>query len=350
MNYVDLHLELLTPAFLAGANQQAVELRAASIKGLLRWWWRASEGHRFPSSIELAKAEAKLFGSAEMKLKSPLQVSVEMLSPGDAVIARGTNAPTSSAEYSYQRRERDGGIRSGKAQALHYLGYGPIRPASREEREAAEAGRDPALLGPDRRAKRGAVYIRPAFEAGTRFKIRLAWRDGVLSHDQQDQLLRACGGWLALGGLGCRSRKGFGSLQLVEPVAASGPHVGERAANGIREAIETYRSQGEPLANVLPKWPQLRFRQILHQTAPKSSWKEALGALALEYRKLRPRIKDRERRFICGEANPRRASSVFLSVHRHEQGFVGIMVALPCWKDEATEARSSWTSFLDRRV
>jgi len=350
VNYVDLHLELLTPAFLAGANQHEVELRAASIKGLLRWWWRASEGHRFPNPAELARAEAGVFGSAEMKLKSPLQVGVEMLSRGDPVIARGTNAPTSSAEYSYQRRERDGGIRSGKAQALHYLGYGPIRLPSREEREAAEAGRDPALLGPNKRAKEGVVYIRPAFEPGTRLKVRFAWRDGVLSDDQQNQLLRACGGWLALGGLGCRSRKGFGSLQLLEPVAASDPHLAERVANRIRKAIKIYRSQGEQLPGPLPKWPQLRFRQILHETTPKSSWEEALGALALEYRKLRPRIKDRERRFICGEANPRRASSVFLSVHRNEQSFVGIMVALPCWKDEAMEARSSWTSFFDRRV
>src|SRR5204863_449066 len=35
-------LELVTPAFLAGANQQAddCDLRPATLRGLLRWWWR----------------------------------------------------------------------------------------------------------------------------------------------------------------------------------------------------------------------------------------------------------------------------------------------------------------------
>jgi len=349
VNCVDLRLEVVTPAFLAGADQHHVELRSASLKGLLRWWWRASEGHRFPTAAALAEAEAGIFGSAELKLKSPLQVGVELLS-SQMVIPRGKDAPTSSAQYSYGRKDREGSVHTGKAQALHYLGYGPMRLASKEEREAAEAGRDPALLGADRRAKRGVLYIRPAFAPGSVFKVRLAWRDGSLSDDQGDQLLRACGAWLALGGVGCRSRKGFGSLHLINAAVASVSQRAEQVTMKIRDAIKSYMEEGEQLRGALPQWPQLRFRRVLHWTELKPSWEEALGALALEYRKLRPRRKDHERRFICGEANPRRASSVLLSVHRRESKFVGLMVALPCRKDEESEGRSAWDSFLHSRT
>ncbi|MDI3498463.1 type III-B CRISPR module RAMP protein Cmr1, partial [Archaeoglobus sp.] len=34
-------LEAITPVFMRGANQSKAEIRAASIKGLMRWWFRA---------------------------------------------------------------------------------------------------------------------------------------------------------------------------------------------------------------------------------------------------------------------------------------------------------------------
>lgn len=37
-------LEFITPAFLTGANQGLAELRAASVRGALRWWFRALGG------------------------------------------------------------------------------------------------------------------------------------------------------------------------------------------------------------------------------------------------------------------------------------------------------------------
>lgn len=50
------HLELITPCFCAGANQAVAEIRPASIRGQLRWWFRALGGN--------AIDEALIFGSA----------------------------------------------------------------------------------------------------------------------------------------------------------------------------------------------------------------------------------------------------------------------------------------------
>lgn len=346
MTHLDLILEVLTPAFLSGADQHRLELRAPSIKGLLRWWWRAAEGHRFPELEKFAAEEAQLFGSAAAKLKSPFQIRVEFLSRRYSFIPRGREAPRSTADYPYRRRGTDGKVVEGRAQALHYLGYGPIRLPSKQELAAAEQGRDPALLRRDGRPQRGVLYARPALLPGTRFKVRIAWRDGCLTSHQQEELARAFAGLLVLGGVGSRSRKGFGSLHLAEPVKASSVDLAQRVTSVLQESMGSFLQSGDPLPTTLPRWPQLRYRQILHRTTPKDTWEEALGALAVEYRRLRPRVKDRDRRFICGDAAPRRASSVLLAVNRLADGFIGTMVALPCWRDDRSEERQAWLSFL----
>lgn len=60
-------LELVTPAFLAGANQQAKEdcdLRSATLRGLLRWWWRTMHAG-FVDVVTLRRMEAALWGDTE---------------------------------------------------------------------------------------------------------------------------------------------------------------------------------------------------------------------------------------------------------------------------------------------
>jgi len=61
---IELDCEILTPLFLGGADQNA-ELRAASFKGLLRYWWRVASGYQFHSAQKLYSAEVRLFGSPD---------------------------------------------------------------------------------------------------------------------------------------------------------------------------------------------------------------------------------------------------------------------------------------------
>lgn len=51
------NLEFITPAFLAGADQGKAELRAPSVRGALRWWFRVLGGTR--------KEEAEVFGGVQ---------------------------------------------------------------------------------------------------------------------------------------------------------------------------------------------------------------------------------------------------------------------------------------------
>jgi CRISPR type III-B/RAMP module RAMP protein Cmr1 len=58
----DKTMEIITPCFCAGANQAKAEIRAPSIRGELRWWFRALGGTR--------EQEADVFGSVQPKAQA----------------------------------------------------------------------------------------------------------------------------------------------------------------------------------------------------------------------------------------------------------------------------------------
>ena len=60
MHTITFTCETITPMFLSGANQDVPELRPPSIKGALRFWWRAMNGDK-PNMRDL---ETEIFGGA----------------------------------------------------------------------------------------------------------------------------------------------------------------------------------------------------------------------------------------------------------------------------------------------
>ena len=78
MYKAQFELEAITPIFMRGADQSQAEIRASSIKGLMRWWFRALVGSYFGDDVEgLRKAEEYVFGSTKRRSK----VVVEVKSP-----------------------------------------------------------------------------------------------------------------------------------------------------------------------------------------------------------------------------------------------------------------------------
>ncbi len=45
METIKFECEIITPMFLGGADGKSAELRAPTINGALRFWWRAMNGH-----------------------------------------------------------------------------------------------------------------------------------------------------------------------------------------------------------------------------------------------------------------------------------------------------------------
>jgi len=70
MKSIPFTLETITPLFLAGADGKTPELRPPSIKGMMRFWWRAYKYPQLPmlsqkEKIEtLSELEGEIFGSS----------------------------------------------------------------------------------------------------------------------------------------------------------------------------------------------------------------------------------------------------------------------------------------------
>ena len=74
MESITFTCETITPMFLAGADGQTPELRAPSIKGALRFWWRAMHGH-LPVD-KLKEKESLIFGGTERSGRSNVIIRV----------------------------------------------------------------------------------------------------------------------------------------------------------------------------------------------------------------------------------------------------------------------------------
>ena len=73
MEKIVFECETITPIFMYGADGKTPELRPASIKGVMRFWWRAINGD---SDIgKLKEDESEIFGSIEKK--SSFSVKIE---------------------------------------------------------------------------------------------------------------------------------------------------------------------------------------------------------------------------------------------------------------------------------
>lgn len=179
-------LTLATPAFLAGAGQQRddCDLRPATLRGLLRWWWRTMHAAHLETA-ELRKLETVVWGDA--RNGGALAIAIE----GDV---RAHVRPFDKREISRKHQlERP---RPKTAQGLAYLAYGM------DERD------------------RRRYYAEP----GARWTVTLTARRGRLPEGERPvagaEILRQgeAALWLLChyGGIGSKARKGFGSFADIE--------------------------------------------------------------------------------------------------------------------------------------
>lgn len=287
MKTIEATYRIVTPMFCAGADQRRPELRLPSFKGALRFWWRSlawRRGVRDPH--ELWKAEAELFGSSGEKGRSRIILRSVHPQPGTHV---GT-----------QRAFR---VNTWQA----YAGFGITGSKSRRERG----------------------YI----EAGTRWTIQLL--DAGLPAGEVQQIRAALVALGLLGGLGARSRKGWGSLTLIRLVDRTENEGSEaewhapRTRDELQLALERLFSvQGG--TTELPQWTAVSSRAAFAIGPSQESAEDAHRYLVERYRDAVKSITERDRHeresFGLPRANAgsngkkRRASPVFLHVHQVEDG------------------------------
>jgi CRISPR-associated protein Cmr1 len=159
--------ELITPLFGGGAVTKKADevsiIRATEIRGHLRFWWRATRGGQFSTIEELKKHEDAIFGSTEKH--SALQIEVE-------IINRGQNFPKQK-DYNGEFQPIDS-IKS----PLSYVAF-PLR------------------------GERNAQIIE-----NIEFKVKVSYPQKYI-----DDVTASIWAWEIFGGLGARTRRGFGAVQ-----------------------------------------------------------------------------------------------------------------------------------------
>lgn len=163
-----------TPMFSAGANQQHAELRPASLKGALRFWFRALVWPELRTVGEVRTAEDELFGSTRT---------------GQAKIL------LSISNVQGEKLLREQSLDLG----LGYLAGLGLATAARG------AGADGWML-----------TKRPALAPRLQFEVKLLLRS--VGEAQEARLRRSLVALGLLGGLGARARRGYGSLTLEQLV------------------------------------------------------------------------------------------------------------------------------------
>lgn len=269
MEEITATFRVVTPMFVSGADQSKAELRLPSIKGALRFWWRALAWGRHNGDLSaIREEEANLFGSTDKGQSTMLmKVLDQELSTGN------------QKKWSPNRWES-------------YVGYGLIETNGGNQRE----------------------YIEP----GSTFALSLKSK-GRLDDDDRTNLRKALLAFGLLGGLGGRSRKGWGSVKLTSISCAPtwSPPAG---AKELETELHTLLCEnGE-----YPSYTAVASASEIRVGSPKKNAKEAHKYLAEHYKDTIRGASDKREREQFGlprkSNNQRRAGPVFLHIHELSDG------------------------------
>lgn len=189
----ETEIELVTPGFFAGASQaqEDCDLRPATLRGLLRWWWRTM--HAGHVGVEtLRKMESMIWGDTKtggpvrlvvekQKKMQPIELPVKRLTKN----SKGKDVLELNPVFAERNRLPKGIGR--RTAPLVYLSYGMDEFAGRPRRRCTRL-----ILSP------------PAS-----WKIRLVAKNETYLDQAKASLWLLCN----YGGAGAKFRKGFGSLQ-----------------------------------------------------------------------------------------------------------------------------------------
>ena len=171
MDSVEFDIEIVTPMFLGSAKTTDAELRVPSIKGMLRFWWRATCG--IESLEEMKKEETKIFGSTEQKASFFLKLEgVNNIKAIKSKLSSGKKFQPKGKTFSV-------GI-------IDYLAFG-----IRDHRNG---------------------YTRKHFPSGNQFKLIFSFYNS----EYKQSIIDAFYSFIDNGGLGAKSRNGFGSLCITK--------------------------------------------------------------------------------------------------------------------------------------
>jgi len=318
-----IELEMLTPMFMRGAKD--VELRSASFKGVLRWWWRAvkSDG----DTERLHREEASIFGYADAGA-SKVALEVENIPPSSSGVSvsyehfqRLYRWNVGGRPLTWTSRNRTLG---GDYYGLAYLLYPFLMLGVRN------GGKTLRHLGPGH----FTFTLRSRYEEPLKQALASLW----------------CAVWL--GGFGARSRRGGGNLSFVSVGLPEGFNLGldfrfegGDFLNWLKDNFQRCREIiGRP-KNFTDKYSNLALARVVVSGENFKTWYDALNAVGRIFYNFR-RKANRRKNFVFGlphkhapdcrseedkeksKKYKRRASPVIIKVVRVRGGYRWLVLRL----------------------
>lgn len=265
MQRLTIEAEFVTPAFVGGDEPQHARLAATGVRGHLRWWFRAIAGGRTNGNLEEVRhLEQQLFGSTDHR--SALRVVVaaappstedavlsKRLSAGELADAAGIAAPNRSAALQRLTVRRNNSPAEIQTNTLAYLGYGPLSFRGEASREY--------------------------FPAGSAWSLLLQWQH--LDADLKALLDETLWGWVHLGAIGTRSRRGFGSFRCTSartiPAGVNDPLQSTTVDSFVARAHEFLAANAR--SAVPAQWSHFTSASRIYiSSKPFENWQQAMTA------------------------------------------------------------------------
>lgn len=277
----EYEIEVITPMFLGGADPKKAELRVPSIKGMLRFWWRAIID--ISDTKKLYEKESEIFGNSECKSKLSINIKEEKLNIKKELFygkrykitkrVKPKNDSINSQGFNSNKIE----IKEYELDILHYLVYGTYR---------YEKGK-------------GNIIEKEYINPGSVFKLEFS-----IHKKYYEEVEKAFRYLISFGGLGAKNRNGFGSI-----FCRNIKMLDKFEDNGTIKEFTSFSNQ----ASVI------KFN--LH-----NSWQDALSEIGLVYREARlslePKHKFQKRAYIAKpiEAKGERIDD-YIKENRHSKTY-----------------------------
>jgi CRISPR-associated protein Cmr1 len=285
MQTITFTCETITPMFLSGADGTSPELRAPSIKGALRFWWRAMNGHL---GLEDTKDEN---GNIIKGLKSTEEEILGGTEESSKVRIRVRHGKTKSITGSKAIENGDKGI--------DYLLY---------------------IFKHQRKNDEG-------FDIGTPFEIILSCKDNDTQY-----LIEACSAFwvfIYLGGIGSRARRGAGNIKIVDTkitdseISKKLPSFSPSKYNSIINFYEeNYKNivsifnKNQKNKTAIPTYSTLINHNIYIGEKKHTSWQKALNEIGTDMYDTRVYFEEEDRKFTIDDLDLKAAFGLPIQIQK----------------------------------
>lgn len=220
---------MITPIFGGGVNageyDSVTPIRPSSIRGHLRFWWRAIRGAKFEDSAQLFNREGEIWGTAD----SPSPVTIRVVQPDSGSLG--------------QRKESD------------FYGF------------SSKYGPESYVLFPAR--DKGHRLLKE----GLTFRLSICWSKAEKIDDIRLDVEAAVWAWTNFGGIGSRTRRGCGALFCEETAPEDIAGLGK----WYRKKLDDYGIIQQQVRD----WPTMPDKVLVGSTVgkPIDQWAEAIEVM-----------------------------------------------------------------------